>query len=94
MIKTLTNLLKRIRFKHEIMNLFSFFIGMFSSSAMVSFIIYGSLEWAIISGIVGWIGFSVLFKRYEKVIYKEITIKLLKNCDHNKVKDVLEIIHE
>ncbi|MBM7624892.1 hypothetical protein [Sporohalobacter salinus] len=94
MLKSLTQLFKRVHFKFEMLNLLSFFIGMLASAAMISFIIYHSYQWALISGIGSWLGFSFLFKRHKEIIYREITVKLLQNYDQNKVKDVLEIIHE
>jgi hypothetical protein len=94
MINILSRIFKKIHFKYEFINLLSFFIGMFASSAMISFIIYKYYSWAIISGLLAWIGFAVLLQRHEEVIYKEITLKLLKSYDQEKVKDVIEIIHE
>ncbi|SDC37357.1 MULTISPECIES: hypothetical protein [unclassified Candidatus Frackibacter] len=94
MFKGLSRLISKVHFGHELVNLISFFIGMLASSAMVSFIIYGAYEWAFLSGLFGWLGFSVLFSRYEKTIYRKITLKLLRNYDHDKVRDVLKIIRE
>lgn len=94
MMNILNKLFKRIQFKHEFLNLLSFFVGLLASSAMLSCIIYRSYSWAIFSGIVGWLGFTFLLKRHKEVIYQEITLKLLRKYDQDKVKDVLEIIRE
>lgn len=94
MLKSLTQLFKRFHFKFELLNFLSFVISMSASAAMINFIIYKSYSWAFISGIASWLGFSLLFKRHKKIIYREITVKLLQDYNQDKVKDVLETIHE
>ncbi|MCK8823731.1 hypothetical protein [Fuchsiella alkaliacetigena] len=94
MLSIFTGLLKKINFKHEFINLLSFFIGIFSTSIMITYIISNKYQLAILTGIIAWLAFSLLFKRYERMVYRNITLKLLTDYDQEKVESLLKTIHK